>query len=362
MKMRCISKERQSNIELLRIITMMGVVILHYNNPNMGGGMKYATEGSINFYLLYFLESCFVCSVNLFVLISGYFLIESKTRNIWKVIELIAQVMCFSFGVYVLKVAFGSEIISLKHILGSLIPSNYFVILYSVVFLVSPFVNKLMKVLDKRQLKRYMVILVLLFSVYPTAVDLFSEMIGREIIGLNSVGMYGSQWGYTAINFILMYCVGAYIRINGVENIKKKDCILTFMACVFATLIWSRFNDYIGYFTEKSAYEYCNPLVILMAVAIFIVFAKTDIGTKKWINNLAKGAFTVYLTHGIFISHVGIQSFVQGNTLLMITHIIAVAVGLYLLGYICFAVYDFIMKPIWKFLENKFRIPKIEVD
>lgn len=30
--------ERQSNIELLRILTMCGVVILHYNNETMGGG------------------------------------------------------------------------------------------------------------------------------------------------------------------------------------------------------------------------------------------------------------------------------------------------------------------------------------
>ena len=30
--------ERQSNIELLRILTMCGVVILHYNIDTMGGG------------------------------------------------------------------------------------------------------------------------------------------------------------------------------------------------------------------------------------------------------------------------------------------------------------------------------------
>ena len=33
--------ERQSNIELLRIIIMIGVVVLHYNNPEIGGGLRY---------------------------------------------------------------------------------------------------------------------------------------------------------------------------------------------------------------------------------------------------------------------------------------------------------------------------------
>lgn len=30
-------KERLSNIELLRILAIMGVIVLHYNNPLAGG-------------------------------------------------------------------------------------------------------------------------------------------------------------------------------------------------------------------------------------------------------------------------------------------------------------------------------------
>lgn len=30
--------KRQSNIELLRIITICGVIVLHYNNVTIGGG------------------------------------------------------------------------------------------------------------------------------------------------------------------------------------------------------------------------------------------------------------------------------------------------------------------------------------
>ena len=31
---------RESNIELLRILAMLGVIILHYNNPSIGGGYR----------------------------------------------------------------------------------------------------------------------------------------------------------------------------------------------------------------------------------------------------------------------------------------------------------------------------------
>lgn len=33
-------KQRNSNIELLRIMSMIGVIILHYNNPGIGGGAE----------------------------------------------------------------------------------------------------------------------------------------------------------------------------------------------------------------------------------------------------------------------------------------------------------------------------------
>lgn len=324
--------------------------------------MTYAQKGGLNFYLLYFLESCFICAVDLFMLISGYFLIESRSRDIWRVIELIVQVMIFNFGIYVLNTLMGNNEFSIRHAVNSLIPSNYFVILYCVVFLVSPFINKLMKVLGKKQLNTFILVLFLVFSVYPTLVDVLGELVGQEIMGLSSLGAYGSQWGYSAVNFMLMYCLGSYLRMEGIDKWSRKKALLSFGICALISLLWSRANDFIGYFTEKSAYEYCNPIVILMAISIFIVFAKTDIGVKKWINQLAKGAFTVYLTHGFFIRHVGIESFVQGKPLFMVLHITVVAFGLYLIGYICFVLYDLITKPIWRVLENRIKIAKIEID
>lgn len=355
-------RERKSNIELLRILAIWGVVILHYNNPSIGGGMAYASEGGINFYFLYFLESCCICAVDLFMLISGYFLVESKSRNVWRVLELIAQVMVFNVGIYIVRSLTGHNSISIKYIIISLIPANYFIILYCVVFVVSPFINKLMNELEMKQLRTFMLLIFILFSVYPTLVDMLCNITGKEWIGLSTVGMYGSQWGYSAINFMLMYCIGAFIRIKGIEDKNRVKALLIFLVCAIVLLFWSRTNDRIGYFTEKSAWEYCNPIVILMAINIFIVFIKTEIGTRKWINKLAKGALTVYLTHGVLIRHVGIEKFAQGNTFLMLLHIIAVSIGLYLIGYICFIIYDFITKPIWKVLESKINIPKIEVD
>lgn len=65
------NSNRESNIELLRIFTAMGVIMLHYNYAR---ALKCVNLESFNFGVLIGLESFWVCAVDLFVLISGYFL------------------------------------------------------------------------------------------------------------------------------------------------------------------------------------------------------------------------------------------------------------------------------------------------
>ena len=60
---------RNSSIELVRILAMCGVVLLHYNNATLGGGLTYAVGA--NRAVLMLLESLFICAVDLYVLISG---------------------------------------------------------------------------------------------------------------------------------------------------------------------------------------------------------------------------------------------------------------------------------------------------
>lgn len=54
---------RDSNIELLRILTICGVVILHYNGTQ---AFSFVNDNSLNYYILLFLEGLCICAVNLF--------------------------------------------------------------------------------------------------------------------------------------------------------------------------------------------------------------------------------------------------------------------------------------------------------
>ena len=72
------AKERSSNFELLRIVSMIGIVFHHFLNYSLGyNEFTYdtITPNSAFAAIFYLLGKI---GVNIFVLISGYFLIESK--------------------------------------------------------------------------------------------------------------------------------------------------------------------------------------------------------------------------------------------------------------------------------------------
>ena len=50
------SKKRESNIELLRIVLMLGVIILHYNNSSIGGAFEFTANMPVSKLVLYFFD------------------------------------------------------------------------------------------------------------------------------------------------------------------------------------------------------------------------------------------------------------------------------------------------------------------
>lgn len=207
-------------------------------------------------------------------------------------------------------------------------------------------------------------IAIMLFAVYPTVVDVLSELRQEEFIGLSSIGAYGSQYGYSIVNFILMYIIGAYLRLGASKFLEWKTgnlCSLLLLDIILMT-VWARLNDITGFFTVRSAREYCNPLVILEAVILFVLFSRLKIGTLKPVNKLAEGVFSVYLLHGLFLPHIQIGKFVQGNSFVMICHIFLSVVAIYLICWIVHFIYHFIMDRVFKFLYDKIKLPIITTE
>ena len=341
--------ERQSNIELLRILSMLGVIVLHYNNTEIGGALRVASGANRG--ILMVLESLFICAVNLYMLISGYFLCERNSRKLMKPLELLVQVILFQEGIYVLSVLMGQRGFSVGGILGSLVPNNYFVILYIVCFLVSPYLNLWMQ-RGQKQSARLLGLLLLLFSVWPILVDVLKEITDQGWPGLSSIGIDGSQNGYTIVNFALMYCIGAYIRLYQRKAYSCKMLAAALVGSVAVVSVWAALNDMRG-IVGGSAWAYCNPFVIGESVLLFLLFLRIPMKDHRWLNTLAKGAFTVYLLHTPFLLFARIPEAAQGPAWMMALHLMLVAVVVYLICFFCYLVYEWVTRPFFRLLEKK---------
>lgn len=345
----CKQDKRDSAIELLRIIAIIGVVILHYNNKEIGGGLKYVQAGTINQFFLFFTENVFVSAVDLFVLISAYFLSTSYRRKSIKILELILQVIVFRIAFYLGGVVIGGKTFSIKNFIGMFIPVNYFVILYSTLYIISPYINLLLEKLDNGQRKKLLALLVGLFSVWTILVDYLENITGHPYNGLSTVGMYGSEWGYSIVNFTLLYIIGAVIRKNKVRISTSKA--IKGIGITLVILYIMSYGEYKMKFENIATWNYNNPLVILMAIFILLLFLNFTF-YSKFINEISKAAFTCFLFHGAFLSYLNIEKMVQGNILLLIIHQCLVGIGLYFTSYIVYKTYWLLSNPLVKLLNH----------
>lgn len=343
MKERAKAPGRDSAIELLRILAMCGVVILHYNNSNIGGGLAYSD--GVNRWILTGLEGVFICAVNLYILISGYFLSASEKRRAIKPIELVVQVMAFGLATGLLRAVLQGDW-SLKGILAAAIPDNYFVTLYVTLYLLSPYLNLVFKKLSDRQMKVLVGLLLVLFSLWLTVLELVKDFTGNDFQGMSTVNAYGSQAGYTIVNFILMYTLGAYIRRFEEALVRKPwyGYLTAFVANAVVLSLWA--------VKSGSAWSYSNPLVIANACLVFLAFKQWKFRSKA-VNTLAKGAFSCFLLHGIFLTRIGIDRAVTASVPVMLAHVALSAAGLYLICWMAWAVWNAVTSKIFRWAGRK---------
>ncbi len=330
-------KTRQSGIELLRILAACAVVMIHYNDQRA----LVFSVGGINYTVLCLLNSLCICAVDLFILITGYFLCTTQKRSIAKPLELVVQVSLFNIFRHIGSTLFGvHRAITLKGLLLDAVPSNYFVILYMALYFISPYINMILKRLDTKGRQRFLLVMTFLFSFWATAVDLSQEILGFEWFGLSTIGAWGNQRGFNIVNFTFLYCIGAYLRLDGVSPKfqKKRFLVPALIFLVTGIFGWSLLDDRLAILDGHCAWMYHNPLVILTAVSLFLIFQSMKFQSKI-VNNLARSSYTCYLFQNIILAHLDIQGAAQGPLWFLLLHIVGTIIGIYLVSYVVYQIY-----------------------
>lgn len=346
-----IKKERNSGIELLKIFCMLGVIILHYNNSSIGKAFAYAPLHSLRSYALYFFQSISISAVNIFVLISGYFMCNSTKADLKKPIRLLIQVIVFRELIYITQSLLQDNPLQWKLIWQLLLPKSWFAVLYAALYALSPFINRALASLSDKSMKSFLWIMFFICSLWPYSVDLLEAFSGYNFNGLSTVGMYGSQFGYTLVQFVFMYCVGAWLRrFDGTGKFWQDLAVLLagwLILLVFSYYLVTHKMD------TRYAFSYGSPLVIINGVCLFRIFKRIPLKSNRVINSMATATFSVYLINSTLIAELlDTKKYVQGSGWLMLAHMGFACILVFLISYGAQLLYDLITKPIYKLTDK----------
>lgn len=280
-------KSRNTSLDLLRIISMLMIVILHVNSH----GEVLNNISYVNSTIARFFEYFCVCSVNIFVLISGYFLVDSKFK-LSKVIKLLLQVWFYSWVINIIMVFTGNATFSAKELISIAFPISYkeywFITAYLIMYLMSPVLNRLIKSLTQHQHKLLIILLLLLTSVWHDLIP------ASDPLYINN--------GYSFFWFIVLYFISAYIKKYDF-SIKKPACV--YFACCIAMFLSSMILHTVvngrdlleNYLPVDHFGKYCSVLNVISSVSLFCLFRKTSIKHGNIFSRIAPYIFGVYLIH-----------------------------------------------------------------
>lgn len=328
--------ERKSNFELLRILAIVGVVILHFNLE----GALLIPEMNINKAVVLFLEGLFVCATDLFVMISGYFMVDKTKVSLWKPLNLVLQMVIIQLALYALELIMGNAEFSKRMLISLLIPKNYFLVLYVALYLICPYINLALNSCSEKGARTLILVVFLLFSVWSYGVEILGWLLGISLNSSNTVSFSGSLSGYTIVNFAMCYIFGAAIK----KKIIHTDRLWLLFGISLAAVLAMPFID-LGY----SIY-YNSPFVIGFAVSLIMFTEKVSFRCPA-VNKLAKGAFTVYLINIPVLERLDILAYAQRSLPVMLMYMVFTVVLIYAVGYLIHLVYEFVSAIVFKPLK-----------
>lgn len=232
-----------------------------------------------------------------FILISGYFGIHASIKGFSK---LLAKIMFYALSITLLVVLYGyisgnqvfystnyvnqhpfSKGLALNSLLFVTRSPLWFIRSYLLLYLVSPFLNK---VLDDQN-KQERVLLLIVFGVITLWVDL-----------LRTDGMGG---GKNVLNFCFLYAIGRTIKeYDLLQRITAKVNLIAYILVTVSVVgLYVMFDGTaIGTAIGMVSFRYNGIICVLTAALFFMLFARINFQSQL-INSISVSVFAVYLIH-----------------------------------------------------------------
>ena len=335
------SMSRQSNIELLRIIATLMIILLHFSGWLLsfvgvdsfweGGSAMTVTRATLN--------SITCIGVVLFVLISGYFSIRPKVRSL---LNLFTCLAFFYLGAYLLNCWITDDVVFQHHrVLRSLMASsreNWFIQCYLFLVLLAPVLNAFVEKVGEKALLAYILIFVSCAFYFGCVHD--------------STYFYFNR-GYSISTFMLVYLIGRYIRLYGVARLQNVASWKIFVIWAGCTLLMCIGNVFLHEYAIF--WCYCSPIHLLSAIAFFMLFTRIHFQSKI-VNWIGVSCLAAYILHTLpplmgWIIEID-EKLLLTNALLYFGGAIGVAITVFLGSVLLDKVRIFVCKPLINILAS----------
>lgn len=290
--------ERVSNLEFLRIVSMLLIIAFHATRIS-----KFPELEIVPWFVKVtniVVGSWGILGVDLFVIISAWFMVDSK-HTVRKVVTVLLQttayllffIVAFPFYEYslyhTLKGSVADTIYyTLEKIVDPLWSRQYwFVTAYVLMLLVSPLMNKLLKQTDVIQLKKTLI----LFFFIPFCAQ-FSASLVCDVASFCYI--------YVLVGYIKLY--GRVIQYKKFATIYNIALLTSFLIIIKIVDVFTMDSNFLIRICVKilSAYfgigRHSIPILIL-SLLIFIRAVTANSFYNKMINWIAMRVFGVYLFH-----------------------------------------------------------------
>lgn len=312
-------KIRMSNIEILRIIAMILIVINHiFYNVIM---VQLSAEGNLylpgelfNNFAFYKRLTLTELSLTfgkigntLFMLITGYFLINKNKINLAKQAKKLLSQIVFIISILVLASSiyslFDNNFMGLIQI-TSINNCGWFAGYYLLVIIIAQlFGNKYLNKLNKKQYLSLIIVGFVLIQIGWSR-DALNEIVSSVVI-----------------NGFLFYIIGGYIKkFNPLK--KVKSIILILIPLLIFTLIIISYKNMVllsinkaleshaaVYYQTFEKYNDWAFVTIIIAICIFELFSRIKIKNNKIINYIGSTTFIVFILHDNIFTYEILKNF-----------------------------------------------------
>ncbi len=287
-------KERNSNLELLRIVSMLYIVCFHtfrYTSTCNFNTIQMIIYHCVRWYGL--------LGVNCFLLLTAYFSIGRDIKTL-RLIPMIMQTMFYCIALFACRIIYdlltgvsdiGNDLLSIEAtaLVSPLWANRYwFITAYIFLYLMIPFLNDIIKSMSASAYKHFIIALSIFIFLYQSLPQTFA----------NTSVICDFIW----VSYV--YLVMGYYKIHASKSIffrhPLKAFLITYAVFVFSKTILSEIKlpysvSYILEHSTGSSYRY-SPVMLILALGLFYSFNQLNLHSKT-INSIAACVFGVYLFH-----------------------------------------------------------------